>query len=139
MAAEYIAQRGNLDIVLCERGIRTFETATRNTLDISAVPVAQRLSHLPVIVDPSHSGGRRDLVLPLTRAAIAVGADGVIVDIHPEPKMALCDGDQALVDSDIREIASIAAHLSPLMGRTLTPAPEIGAAARRESEPAPVG
>ena len=76
MAAEYIAQRGNLDIVLCERGIRTFEKATRNTLDISAVPVAQRLSHLPVIVDPSHSGGRRDLVLPLTRAAIAVGADG---------------------------------------------------------------
>ena len=123
MAAEYIAQRGNLDIVLCERGIRTFETATRNTLDISAVPVAQRLSHLPVIVDPSHSGGRRDLVLPLTRAAIAVGADGVIVDVHPEPKMALCDGDQALVESDIREIASIAAHLSPLMGRTLTPAP----------------
>src|SRR5271166_3141650 len=75
MAAEYIAQRGNLDIVLCERGIRTFEKATRNTLDISAVPVAQRLSHLPVIVDPSHSGGRRDLVVPLSRAAIAVGAD----------------------------------------------------------------
>src|SRR6516165_8386791 len=122
MAAEYIAQRGNLNIVLCERGIRTFETATRNTLDISAVPVAQRLSHLPVIVDPSHSGGRRDLVLPLTRAAIAVGADGVIIDVHPEPKMALCDGDQALVESDIREIASIAAHLSPLVGRTLTPA-----------------
>ena len=121
MAAEYIAQRGNLDIVLCERGIRTFETATRNTLDISAVPVAQRLSHLPVIVDPSHSGGRRDLVLPLTRAAIAVGADGVIIDVHPEPKMALCDGDQALVDSDIRQLASIAANLSPLMGRTLTP------------------
>ena len=85
MAAEYIAQRGNLDIVLCERGIRTFETATRNTLDISAVPVAQRLSHLPVIVDPSHSGGRRDLVLPLSRAAIAVGADGIIVDVHPSP------------------------------------------------------
>src|SRR6516164_1156082 len=113
MAAEYIAQRGNLDIVLCERGIRTFEQATRNTLDISAVPVAQRLSHLPVIVDPSHSGGRRDLVLPLTRAAIAVGADGVIIDVHPEPKLALCDGDQALVDSDIRQLASIAANLSP--------------------------
>jgi 3-deoxy-7-phosphoheptulonate synthase len=121
MAAEYIAQRGNLDIVLCERGIRTFETATRNTLDISAVPMAQRLSHLPVIVDPSHSGGRRDLVLPLTRAAIAVGADGIIVDVHPEPKMALCDGDQALLESDIRELASVAANLSPLMGRTLTP------------------
>src|ERR1017187_5167783 len=121
MAAEYIAQRGNLDILLCERGIRTFETATRNTLDISAVPMAQRLSHLPVIVDPSHPGGRRDLVLPLTRAAIAVGADGIIVDVHPEPKMALCDGDQALLESDIRELASVAANLSPLMGRTLTP------------------
>jgi len=139
MAAEYIAQRGNLDIVLCERGIRTFETATRNTLDISAVPVAQRLSHLPVIVDPSHSGGRRDLVLPLTRAAIAVGADGVIMDIHPEPKMALCDGDQALVDSDIREIASITAHLSPLMGRVLTPAPDPGSVHRAQREPSPVG
>ena len=123
MAAEYIAQRGNLDIVLCERGIRTFETATRNTLDISAVPVAQRLSHLPVIVDPSHSGGRRDLVVPLSRAAIAVGADGIIVDVHPHPESALCDGPQALVESDLRELASVAAHLSPLVGRTLTPAP----------------
>src|SRR5690242_9445984 len=137
MAAEYIAQRGNLDIVLCERGIRTFETATRNTLDISAVPVAQRLSHLPVIVDPSHSGGRRDLVLPRTRAAIAVGADGVIIDVHPEPKMALCDGDQALVESDIREIASIAVHLSPLMGRTLTPAQAAASAPGPERQPSP--
>jgi len=124
MAAEYIAQRGNLDIVLCERGIRTFETATRNTLDISAVPVAQRLSHLPVIVDPSHSGGRRELVLPLSRAAIAVGADGIIVDVHPYPETALCDGPQALVDSDIRELASVAQHLPPIVGRTLTPGPE---------------
>src|SRR5215468_6609328 len=139
MAAEYIAQRGNLDIVLCERGIRTFETATRNTLDISAVPVAQRLSHLPVIVDPSHSGGRRDLVLPLTRAAVAVGADGVIVDVHPEPKMALCDGDQALVESDIRQIASIAANLSPLMGRTLTPALPLGREPGPDRQPSPVG
>ncbi len=124
MAAEYIAQRGNTDIVLCERGIRTFENATRNTLDISAVPVAQRLSHLPVIVDPSHSGGRRDLVLPLSRAAIAVGADGIIVDVHPHPETALCDGPQALIDSDLRELASVALHLSPLVGRTLTPAPD---------------
>jgi 3-deoxy-7-phosphoheptulonate synthase len=123
MAAEYIAQRGNLDIVLCERGIRTFEKATRNTLDISAVPVAQRLSHLPVIVDPSHSGGRRDLVLPLSRAAIAVGADGIIVDVHPHPESALCDGPQALIESDLRELASVALHLSPLVGRTLTRAP----------------
>ncbi|HEX3307210.1 MAG TPA: 3-deoxy-7-phosphoheptulonate synthase, partial [Streptosporangiaceae bacterium] len=125
MAAEYIAQRGNLDIVLCERGIRTFEKATRNTLDISAVPIAQRLSHLPVIVDPSHSGGRRDLVLPLSRAAIAVGADGIIVDVHPFPESALCDGPQALVESDLRELAAVAAHLSPLVGRTLTPAPAV--------------
>ncbi|MFF3325656.1 3-deoxy-7-phosphoheptulonate synthase [Streptomyces sp. NPDC002889] len=131
-AAEYIAQRGNLDIVLCERGIRTFETATRNTLDISAVPVVQRLSHLPVIVDPSHSGGRRDLVLPLTRAAIAAGADGVLIDVHPEPRTALCDGDQALFGSDAREIADVVTILSPLMGRTLTmPASDRVPTARR--------
>jgi 3-deoxy-7-phosphoheptulonate synthase len=120
MAAEYIAQRGNLDIVLCERGIRTFETATRNTLDISAVPVAQGLSHLPVIIDPSHSGGHRELVLPLTRAAIAVGADGVIIDVHPHPEQALCDGPQALVNGDLRELAKTVRELPPLVNRTLT-------------------
>jgi 3-deoxy-7-phosphoheptulonate synthase len=120
MAAEYVAQRGNLDIVLCERGIRTFETATRNTLDISAVPVAQRLSHLPVIVDPSHSGGLRELVLPLTRAAIAIGADGLIIDVHPHPESALCDGPQALVDGDVRELAKAVRDLPSLVGRVLT-------------------
>ncbi|HLU74638.1 MAG TPA: 3-deoxy-7-phosphoheptulonate synthase [Nonomuraea sp.] len=118
MAAEYIAQRGNLDVVLCERGIRTFETATRNTLDVSAVPVAQRLSHLPVIVDPSHSGGRRDLVLPLSRAAIAAGADGLIVDVHPKPEQALCDGPQALVDADLGELAQVMRDFPPLLGKT---------------------
>ncbi|MEU4574065.1 3-deoxy-7-phosphoheptulonate synthase [Nonomuraea sp. ATR24] len=118
MAAEYVAQRGNLDVVLCERGIRTFETATRNTLDVSAVPVAQRLSHLPVIVDPSHSGGRRDLVMPLTRAALAVGADGVIIDVHPHPEQALCDGPQALVDADLGELAQVMRDLPPLLGKT---------------------
>ncbi|HEY9523667.1 MAG TPA: 3-deoxy-7-phosphoheptulonate synthase, partial [Thermopolyspora sp.] len=112
--------RGNLDVVLCERGIRTFETATRNTLDVSAVPVAQRLSHLPVIVDPSHSGGRRDLVLPLTRAAIAVGADGVIIDVHPAPEQALCDGPQALMEIDLADLAQTMRDLPPLLGRTLT-------------------
>jgi 3-deoxy-7-phosphoheptulonate synthase len=117
MAAEYIAQRGNLDIVFCERGIRTFETATRNTLDISAVPVVHGLSHLPIIVDPSHSGGRRDLVLPLSRAAMAVGADGIIVDVHPHPELALCDGPQALVDGDLRELATAVRTLPPLLGR----------------------
>jgi 3-deoxy-7-phosphoheptulonate synthase len=117
MAAEYIAQRGNLSIVLCERGIRTFETATRNTLDVSAVPVAQRLSHLPVIVDPSHSGGRRDLVLPLSRAGIVAGADGIIVDVHPQPDTALCDGPQALVEEDLQELAGTVEDLAVYMGR----------------------
>ena len=120
MAAEYIAQRGNLDIVLCERGIRTFDPSTRNTLDISAVPVAQALSHLPVIVDPSHSGGRRDLVLPLSRAAIAVGADGIIVDVHPNPAVAQCDGDQALTGEDVDAVAESAAMLGLLMGRSVS-------------------
>ncbi|MDX6743172.1 3-deoxy-7-phosphoheptulonate synthase [Actinocorallia sp. A-T 12471] len=129
MSAEYVAQRGNLDVVLCERGIRTFEKATRNTLDISAVPVAQRLSHLPVIVDPSHSGGRRDLVLPLTRAAIAVGADGVIIDVHPHPETALCDGPQALIHDDLAELTELVKALPPIVGRALTPAPEPAPAA----------
>jgi 3-deoxy-7-phosphoheptulonate synthase len=122
MAAEYIAQRGNLSIVLCERGIRTFETATRNTLDVSAVPVVQRLSHLPVIVDPSHSGGRRDLVFPLSRAGIVAGADGIIVDVHPQPDLALCDGAQALVEEDLAELASTVTDLAAYMGRQSGPA-----------------
>jgi 3-deoxy-7-phosphoheptulonate synthase len=117
MAAEYVAQRGNLDIVLCERGIRTFETATRNTLDLSAVPVVQQLSHLPVVVDPSHASGRRDLVVPLSRAAIAVGADALIVDVHPDPETALCDGPQALDGADLRALAVAVRQLPPLVGR----------------------
>jgi 3-deoxy-7-phosphoheptulonate synthase len=117
MAAEYVAQRGNLDIVLCERGIRTFETAYRNTLDISAVPLVHSLSHLPVIVDPSHAGGRRELVVPLARAAIAAGADAVMVDLHPEPGAALCDGPQALVDVDLEALAEAVRVLPPLLGK----------------------
>jgi 3-deoxy-7-phosphoheptulonate synthase len=117
MAAEYIAQRGNLDVVLCERGIRTFEPATRNTLDISAVPVVQATSHLPIIVDPSHAAGRKDLVVPLSRAAIAVGADGVIVDVHPDPETALCDGPQALLGTELRELAAAVRRLPAAVGR----------------------
>ncbi|WP_026145827.1 3-deoxy-7-phosphoheptulonate synthase [Nocardioides sp. Iso805N] len=117
LAAEYIARRGNLDIVLCERGIRTFETSTRNTLDISAVPVVQAASHLPVIIDPSHAAGRKDLVVPLSRAAIAVGADGLIVDVHPHPEDALCDGPQALLGTELRELAQAVRQLPPVLGR----------------------
>ncbi|NDL57325.1 3-deoxy-7-phosphoheptulonate synthase [Phytoactinopolyspora mesophila] len=127
MAAEYIAQRGNLDIVLCERGIRTFEPATPATLDISAVPMVQSLSHLPIIVDPAHASGRRDLVLPLSRAALAAGADGILIDVHPDPESALCDGPQALGGADIRELASAIRRLAPVMDRrnaeVATPAP----------------
>ncbi len=96
MSAEYILSSGNAQVILCERGIRTFETATRNTLDISAVPVLKELTHLPVIIDPSHAAGHAKYIIPLTRAAVAVGADGVIVEIHPEPEKAVCDGPQSL-------------------------------------------
>jgi 3-deoxy-7-phosphoheptulonate synthase len=96
MAAEYVLKEGNEAVILCERGIRTFETAYRFTLDLTAVPVLKELSHLPVIVDPSHAAGRRDLVEPLSLAAAAVGADGIIVEVHPDPENAICDGPQAL-------------------------------------------
>lgn len=117
MAAEYIAQRGNLDIVLCERGIRTFESSYNNTLDLSAIPVVQATSHLPVIVDPSHATGRKDLVVPLARASIAVGADGLLVDIHPHPELALCDGPQALDGGELRELATAVRRLPAIVGR----------------------
>lgn len=119
MAAEYIAHTGNLQIVLCERGVRTFEPMTRNTLDVSAVPVVQALTHLPVIIDPSHSGGRRDLVLPLIRSAIAVGADGVIVDVHPDPERALCDGPQALVHDDMPRLRETVARFAAASDRVV--------------------
>jgi 3-deoxy-7-phosphoheptulonate synthase len=118
MAAEYVAQRGNLDIVLCERGIRSFEPTVRNMLDVSAVPIMQLLTHLPIIVDPSHSAGRRDLVVPLARAGIAAGADGVMVDVHPQPEQALVDGAQALTGATLDELAQVVATLPPLLGRT---------------------
>ncbi|MDQ1750738.1 MAG: 3-deoxy-7-phosphoheptulonate synthase [Pseudonocardiales bacterium] len=118
MAAEYIAQRGNLDIVLCERGIRGFEPSIRNMFDVSAVPMVQSLSHLPIIVDPSHAAGRRDLVVPLARAGIAAGADGVMVDVHPHPEAALVDGAQALTGDSLDELAQVVTTLPALLGRT---------------------
>jgi 3-deoxy-7-phosphoheptulonate synthase len=118
MAAEYVAQRGNLDIVLCERGIRSFEPSIRNMFDVSAVPMMQSMSHLPLIVDPSHAAGRRDLVVPLARAGIAAGADGVMVDVHPRPEKALVDGAQALTGASLDELAEVVATLPALLGRT---------------------
>ena len=97
MSAEYIVSEGNFNVILCERGIRTFEDFTRNTLDISAVPVIKSLSHLPVIVDPSHAGGKRFLVNPLSKAAVACGADGLLIEVHPKPHEAMCDGSQQIV------------------------------------------
>jgi 3-deoxy-7-phosphoheptulonate synthase len=115
-AAEYVYKEGNHQIVLCERGIRTFESQTRNTLDISAVPVVRSLSHLPVVVDPSHSGGRRALVAPLTRAAIAAGADGVMIDVHPNPEEALVDGPQAILPWEFSELMDEIRALAAALG-----------------------
>jgi 3-deoxy-7-phosphoheptulonate synthase len=122
MAAEYIMANGNHDVVLCERGIRTYETATRNTLDVAAIPVLKRESHLPVIVDPSHAGGDASLVAPLAFAAIAAGADGLIVEVHPNPECALSDGDQSLApDAFSTMMRQLGAFVSAA-GRTLAPA-----------------
>jgi 3-deoxy-7-phosphoheptulonate synthase len=111
-AAEYIAQRGNSEIILCERGIRTFEPSTRNTLDLAGMAVAQSETHLPVIVDPSHAVGKRYLVGPMALAAVAAGADAVMIDVHPDPERALCDGPQALTPDEMillgRELEAVA-------------------------------
>ncbi len=119
MAAEYVLKEGNRDVILCERGIRTFETATRNTLDIGAVAVVRLASHLPVVVDPSHATGRPELVLPLSLAAVAAGADGVIVETHPNPEHALCDGPQSLPTSAFAEYAARTRELAAWCGKML--------------------
>jgi len=109
-------------VILCERGIRTFETAYRFTLDLMAVPVLKQLSHLPVVVDPSHAAGRRDLVQPLSLAAAAAGADGIIVEVHPNPDEAICDGPQALLADDFAEYAAAVESVAALAGKALSAA-----------------
>jgi len=119
LAAEYVMSQGNPNVILCERGIRTFGTATRNTFDLAAIPVLKKETHLPVIADPSHAGGRRDLVAPLSYAAVAAGADGLIVEVHPDPASATSDGEQSL---DFAEFASLMETLRPFVeaaGRVL--------------------
>jgi 3-deoxy-7-phosphoheptulonate synthase len=125
MAAEYIMAEGNRDVILCERGIRTFETATRNTLDVAAIPVLKAETHLPVIVDPSHAGGRAAFVAPLAFAAIAAGADGLIVEVHPCPEKAMSDGDQSLSPPAFAEMMRALRAFADAAGRTL---PAAGAA-----------
>ncbi|HBI24011.1 MAG TPA: 3-deoxy-7-phosphoheptulonate synthase [Nitrospiraceae bacterium] len=119
MSAEYIMAKGNHNVILCERGIRTFETYTRNTLDLSAVPVLKQLSHLPVIVDPSHGVGKWDLVTPMARAGIAAGADGILVEVHPNPENALSDGEQSLKLPVFKEMMRQIRAIAHVMGREL--------------------
>lgn len=119
MSAEYILSGGNKEVILCERGIRTFETYTRNTFDLSAIPVVQKRSHLPIIADPSHAVGLRDKVIPLARAAVAAGADGIMVEVHHEPEKALSDGPQALLPSQFAELMDQVRKIAEVIGRKI--------------------
>ncbi len=119
MSAEYIASQGNRKIILCERGIRTYETATRNTLDVSAVPVLKELTHLPVFIDPSHAGGRWDLVEPLAKSAVAIGADGLMIEVHIDPENALCDGAQSLKPTKFEGIMEELGRVAQAVDRTI--------------------
>ncbi|MGZ4287046.1 MAG: 3-deoxy-7-phosphoheptulonate synthase, partial [Solirubrobacteraceae bacterium] len=120
MAAEYVLKEGNESVILCERGIRTFETAYRFTLDLTAIPVLKELSHLPVVVDPSHAAGRRALVTPLSLAAAAAGADGIIVEVHPRPDEAICDGPQALVADEFAQYMERVQAAAAVAGKVLS-------------------
>ena len=119
LSAEYVLSGGNTDVILCERGIRTFETATRNTLDIGAIPIVQNLSHLPVVVDPSHAIGRRDKVAPVARAAVAVGADGLLIEVHCDPDHALSDGAQSMFPSQFDRLMAELRIIAPAIGRSI--------------------
>ena len=119
LAAEYIMSGGNYDIVLCERGIRTFETYTRNTFDISAIPVIDKLSHLPIVGDPSHAVGRRDKVMPVARAVVAAGGDGLLIEVHHEPEKAVCDGPQSLYPDQFARLMDELRIIVPAVGRSL--------------------
>jgi len=119
LSAEYILAGGNMQVILCERGIRTFESATRNTLDISAIPVVKKRSHLPIVVDPSHGTGRRDKVIPMARAAIAAGADGLLIEVHNDPDRALSDGAQSLYPEQFATLMGELRVIAPVLGRSL--------------------
>jgi 3-deoxy-7-phosphoheptulonate synthase len=119
MAAEYVMSEGNYQVILCERGVRTFTDHTRNTLDLSIIPAVQRLSHLPILVDPSHGTGRRDSVLPMARAAVAAGADGIMVEVHNHPELALSDGPQSIYPEQFDRMMDDLEQIAPVVGRSL--------------------
>ena len=119
LSAEYIMSGGNYEVILCERGIRTFETYTRNTFDVSAIPVIKKLSHLPMVADPSHGVGRRDLVPPMARAAVAAGADGLLMEVHHDPDHALSDGAQSLFPGQFSDLMAQLRLIAPAVGRTI--------------------
>jgi 3-deoxy-7-phosphoheptulonate synthase len=125
LSAEYILAGGNPNVILCERGVRTFDTAVRNMFDLTAVPVVQGLSHLPIVADPSHGTGVRDMVLPMARAAVAAGANGILVEVHPNPERALSDGAQSLYPAQFEQLVSELRSIASAIGRTLTPAPSM--------------
>ena len=126
LSSEYILSGGNTDVILCERGIRTFETATRNTFDISAIPVVKKLSHLPVVADPSHGAGRRDMVTPMARAAVAAGADGLIIEVHCDPDHALSDGAQSMYPAQFDRLMAELRIIAPAIGRSICLEPGAG-------------
>src|SRR5918996_745658 len=135
LSAEYILSGGNNDVILCERGIRTFETATRNTFDISAIPVVKKLSHLPVVADPSHGAGRRDMVAQLARAAVAVGADGLLIEVHNDPDHALSDGAQSMFPSQFDRLMAELRIIAPAIGRSICLEPVTRRGWGREATP----
>ena len=118
MSAEYIMASGNENVILCERGVRTFESYTRNTLDLQSIPVIQKLSHLPIIIDPSHAGGKWWLVEPMAKAAVAAGANGLMIEVHNNPEMALCDGSQSLKPAKYDALLKQVAEIAKVVGKT---------------------
>src|SRR5439155_9255111 len=127
LSAEYLLAEGNHDVILCERGVRSFDTATRNLFDLAAIPVVHKLSHLPIIADPSHATGLRDKVIPMARAAVAAGADGVMIEVHPEPDRALSDGAQSLYPDQFTQLVGELRAVAAAIGRNIPP-PKTGTA-----------
>ncbi|HMA01526.1 MAG: N-acetylneuraminate synthase family protein, partial [Gemmatimonas sp.] len=127
LSAEYVLANGNDNVILCERGVRTFDPATRNMFDLTAIPIVQQLSHLPIVADPSHGTGIRDKVLPMARAAVAAGANGVLVEVHPNPERALSDGAQSLYPEQFAQLVGELRAIAAAIGRTIAPAPRTAA------------